>query len=303
MKLQRFFCAVLAVLSLGVTGCNWIGGKGKADTSTSLPDPPLTEDSESQSKTEVVPMKKAYHILFIGNSYTYYNEMPTAIFESFAERAGYDLTVDSITNGGHKLSEFANPTDTYGAKVEQALTGSKKYDFVILQEQSVRPATENPSDFYSAVRNLTKRIRETGATPILYATWGRKSGNSTLGTYGWTNESMTWRLAAGYQAIGEELDISVAHVGLAFYDVYTGQSDIELYHSDGSHPSYIGSYLAAVTLFARMFHTDPTEVSYTGGLTLANANAVREAARKAVFDTPSIPAEYQTSSVGIGLSY
>ena len=29
-----------------------------------------------------------YSILFIGNSYTYYNDMPTAIFEKMAEAAG-----------------------------------------------------------------------------------------------------------------------------------------------------------------------------------------------------------------------
>ena len=244
--------------------------------------------------------KEVYSIFFSGNSCTYTNNMPVAIFKKFAEAAGYQIEVTSITNGGYRLSQLADPTDTYGAKVERALTGAKKYDFVILQEQSIRPAAETAPKFYEAVRNLSERIRKTGATPILYATWGRKTGSSTLDTYGWTYESMTWRLAAAYQAIGEELEIPVAHVGLAFYDINTNQGGIELYNSDKSHPSYAGSYLAAVTLFAEIFHVDPTAVSYTDTLSSENAGILREAARKTVFETPNIPENYKTVSKGTG---
>ena len=243
-------------------------------------------------------MKHTYSILFIGNSYTYYNDMPTAIFMEVATKNGYQLNVTAITKGGQKLSQFADPEDEYGAMVEKELTGTKKYDYVILQEQSVRPASDNASDFYDAVRSLSERIRAAGATPVLYATWGRKTGHSVLSQYGWTNESMTWKLAAAYQAIGDELGINVVHVGLAFYDVYTAQNDIELYDPDKTHPSYLGSYLAAVTLFADIFNVDPTLLEYKGTLTNDNAKVLCEAARKAAFEPITIPQEYQTASKG-----
>ena len=245
-------------------------------------------------------MKCRYSILFIGNSYTYYNDMPTAIFEKLAESAGYEVKVTAVTKGSYKLCQFADPADEYGAMVEKALKGTEKYDFVILQEQSFRPASENAPDFYASVRNLSERIRATGATPILYATWGYKAGNSNLDKYGLTNESMTWKLAAAYRAIGDELGISVAHVGLAFYDVYTAQCGIELYNADRSHPSYAGSYLAAATLFARIFSADPTGAKYTGELTSNDAEILSRAAKRAVFEISSIPDEYIISSKGIG---
>ena len=135
-------------------------------------------------------MDKNYRILFIGNSYTYYNDMPTKIFGSFAEKAGFAVVVKSITKGGYTLAQFANPDDAYGAQVEEALTKDATYDFVILQEQSVRPASSKANEFYATVRNLAARIRATGATPILYSTWGRKAGSTTLDTYGFTYESM-----------------------------------------------------------------------------------------------------------------
>ena len=108
-------------------------------------------------------MKKDYSILFIGNSYTYYNDMPAVIFKEFAETAGYNVEITAITKGAHKLSQFADPSDDYGSKVEAALTSGKKYDYVILQEQSIRPITEDVNDFYSAVRNLVSRVNKTGA--------------------------------------------------------------------------------------------------------------------------------------------
>lgn len=315
MRFRNFISIVLIFLLLLTTGC------GGADVSNEPSTEPITNDPEEQTtepstepleelttdpveevppKKEKIDMNRTYSILFIGNSYTYYNDMPTAIFEKLAEAAGYGVEVTAITKGAYKLYQFADPTDEYGAKVEKALTGTKKYDFVILQEQSVRPASENAPDFYAAVRNLSERIKATGATPVLYATWGYKTGNANLDKYGFTNESMTWKMAASYQAIGDELGIPVIHVGLAFYDVYTTQSGIEIYNADKSHPSYAGSYLAAATLFAGIFNADPTGLTYTGSISAANATVLCEAAKKAVFETPSIPDEYLSASKGIG---
>ena len=307
MDYRKLLCLVMTILMLLLTGCaSTPPDVRESDTSTEpSAEPPADssetlESSESSTQQPEETMKKTYSILFIGNSYTYYNDMPTALFEKMATAAGYSVEVTAITKGAHTLAKFADPTDEYGAKVEAALNSDTRYDYVILQEQSVLPATNDPAEFYRAVRNLYDRIRLNRAKPILYSTWGRKTGNSTLSTNGWTNESMTWRLAAAYGAIGDETRTSVAHVGLAFYDVYTSQSKIDLYDADYTHPSYAGSYLAAATLFAKIFDVDPTTLTFTGELSGEQAAILLEAARKAVFETPAIPEEYQTSSKGIG---
>ena len=233
-------------------------------------------------------MAKTYSVLFIGNSYTYYNQMPTALFQVIAEHAGLSLDVESITKGGYTLQQHGDLTSVTGEQVAAALDGSKHYDFVILQEQSIRPAGETAELFYDAVRTFCGKIRAIGAQPVLYATWGRKTGAKPLEVRGWTNAVMTQRLAASYQAMGDELNVPVAHVGLAFRDVYTGDSGIELYNVDHTHPSYAGSYLAAMTLLAKIFGIDPTTVAYDGILSKEGAATLREAARKAVFETPAI---------------
>jgi len=285
MKIRNFICVVLVFLLLFVTGCGTnTPEEVSTEPSTDMTKEPITEDStepleelptapveELEPEKEKLDMNRTYSILFIGNSYTYYNDMPTAIFEKLAESAGYEVEVTAITKGAYKLYQFADPADEYGAKVEKELTGTKKYDFVILQEQSVRPASENAPDFYASVRNLSERIKATGATPVLYATWGYKTGNANLGKYGFTNESMTWKMAASYQAIGDELGIPVIHVGLAFYDVYTTKRGIEIYNADQSHPSYAGSYLAAATLFAGIWSSSLIFISVLGHSTTGAA--------------------------------
>lgn len=306
--------AIITVLSLFV-GC---GGKPQTADTTAVTTDDMTTDlsinvtedtaeSESVAVTEPpaaveypLPKDKKYSILFIGNSYTKNNSLPTEAFLPFAKAAGYDVRVESVLNGGHTLLGFASKDDTYGAQVAARLSASNfgKYDYVVIQEQSLRPVTE-VGKYYDGVRALAGMIRAAGATPVIYSTWGRKTGSADLADLNMTNESMTWALAAASDAISRELEIPVAYTGLAFFDVYTNSQSIELYASDLYHPSVNGTYLAAVTIFSRIFGVDPTEVEYNGKVASSVATVLREAARKAVFETPSIPDEYKTSSEGV----
>jgi len=320
MKKIRMFAIMLAtILAFGtIIGCtpnqnaeNKTDGNNEPagdNPNTDPPDPdsdPIPTGSEGdadEEKPEALDKTKTYNILFIGNSYTYYNEMPENIFAVIARTAGYSVNVVSITKGGHYLYEHANPNDEKGAEVSAKLA-NKKWDYVILQEQSTC-AIDDPARFYGAVRNLVVRIRENGATPVLYETWGRKKGHTYLTDNGLTNKTMTLKLAAAYEAIGRELDVDVAYAGLAFYDIYSNRdmSDIELYNNDRTHPSATGSYLAALTIFAKIFGSDLTDVKYSDPQLKNYESALRAAAKKAAFEDPEIPEEYKTSSEGVEIN-
>lgn len=225
---------------------------------------------------------KAPAILFIGNSYTHYNEMPYTYFTNILKDAGFTVDVKMITKGGWYLKDSARSDDEVGMQVEEALA-NKKYDFVVLQEQSTCPAIDNET-FFGAIRILNAKVRANGATPILYNTWGRKTGGEFLTQYNLTNESMTKLLVDSYDAIGKELGIQVAHVGLAFRDVFVNHPEIELYAFDFHHPSPMGSYLAALTIFAQITKVDPTTLSYDDEFDPEFTKVLKEAAKKAVFN-------------------
>ena len=283
--MRKFSCLTLVILMLVslLLGCN----TGAPNDSV-----PTTEPTEEET------MPTEFNILFIGNSYT--NDLVPRIFKEFAAAAGYTANTYSVVQGSWTLTKYADPTDQYGKQVESHLTGNRQYNYVVLQEMSLRPATDEVPMFYAAVRNLNARIEAAGAKTILYSTWGRKTGSTALPQYGLTNESMTWKVASAYKAIGEELDIPVAYVGLAFFDIYTGNSGIEIYDPDRTHPNYAGNYIAALTLFCTISGIDPTTVDYNGIMDAERGTILREAVRKAVFETPEIPEEYKTSSEGIG---
>ena len=206
-------------------------------------------------------MVQTLKFLFIGNSYTFRNRLPE-IFNDLCLETNKKVEVEQITESSYYLESYADKNDTLGAKVYESLT-TKKYDYVILQEQSVRPAGNNKDKFYEAVRVLNKLIRENGATPILYETWARHSSSGDLSKYGWTNKTMTEKLVQAYKTIGDELNIKVAHSGTSFYNVYSKYNDtIPLYYSDYSHPSVYGTYLSAITIYGTIFNESPIGLKY-----------------------------------------
>ena len=298
--MRRTICSLLLfAMCFGLAACASNEKDGMTTTVSGTDAANASESTTAAPEPEVkLPLSKdkSYRVLFVGNSYTIRNNL-TDIFKNIAVSAGYDVTVDKVLKGAYTLLKFADENDEYGAQVKTALD-SNKYDFVVIQGQSYMPISD-PGSFYDGVRAMNEKIKANGATPILYETWGRKTGHSVLTQYGWTNETMTWKLAGAYEAIGKELGIDVAYAGLAFYDLYTG-TNIELYHSDKTHPSYNGSYTAAMTIFAEIFGVRPTEINYTEGLSGDNAaDLIRAAAEKAVFDTPEISQEYKTASEGV----
>ena len=311
MKKRLIALLLLVVLLLPTVACD--GGQPPADTSPDTTPPEATAEPAAPADTQPVtdpettapetepetepPLgtveldkSKTYKILFVGNSYTYYNNMPSRYFGEIMEAAGYSVKILSLTKGGWTLSGSANSQDELGKQVDMALT-NQDFDFVILQEQSMTPAV-NTGSFYGGVRRLNKKIRESGGIPVLYATWGRKQGSGDLAATGLTAETMTWKLAASYEHMGQTHDIPVAHVGLAFWDIVQNERRVNLFDTDLSHPNAAGSYLAALTIFARITGVDPTTVDYEGGVGSNIEPILKEAARKAVFETPEIPDKY-----------
>ncbi len=313
--MKKLLCILLACLMLLplCTSCQSPKTpEAESTPETTLPTTPPSEptDPVDDGNTEPGPMEgidktKHYSILFIGNSYTFYpgknnqfsTSMPGSIFEPMVESAGYTVTVEMITIPGNYLYKFNDPSDTAGGgdKVAKALSEENygKYDFVILQDHS-QSVIKDVDRFYSSVRSLVGKIRAIGAQPILYATWGRKAGHQVLFDNDLTNESMTWKITAAYTAIGEELGVPVANVGLSFF---SAQKVVEVYDEDRSHPSYAGSYLIAATIFATIFNENPEAATqYRGELATSQAEYLRHVAKEAVFLTPEIPEEYKTTS-------
>ena len=186
------------------------------------------------------------NILFIGNSYTYYSDMPEALFAPLAARAGLDCRVTSVTVGGCTLARFADEADSAGEKLREAITG-QRYDLVVLQEHGLQPV-KKPAIFEKSVAALLDLLAPQTRRFLLYATPGRKEGHPDLLALGMTSEELTGKLAVAYDEVGRKFDLPVAQVGRAFVDYAAAHSEAELYDPDLLHPSLLGSTLAAETI-------------------------------------------------------
>ncbi len=236
------------------------------DTSSAFP--PLNE--------RIINMK---NILFVGNSYTYYNDMP-AILTALAKSAGIEVNTKSIVKGGATLQWHLTANEN-GDVVPFNELRSSSYDFVVIQEQSDRPAID-PKAFLDSVKLLCDEAKKCGATPVFYSTWAKKEGHENLKKYSMTRPEMADRLASSYRLAAEESEGLLAPVGKAFMALSESHPEIELYNPDGSHPSYAGSYLAAIILFAAIFEEAPEKCTFAGELDEKIADILKKAARDAV---------------------
>lgn len=191
-------------------------------------------------------------ILFIGNSYTYYNDMPRML-EALAKENGNEAKVDAVTRGGWRLYQHLDEVGDEG-KAIRALLAEGEYDVLVLQEQSHTPITDARA-FLDGARGLSELVRAKRA--IFYATWGRKDGCPLLDELSLTSLGMTMSLEMAYDRMAKLLSGELAAVGRAFAAMSMEHPEIELYNEDMSHPSYIGSVVAATVLYKTIFGSLP----------------------------------------------
>jgi hypothetical protein len=222
----------------------------------------MTTDPNSNP---VVPQK----ILFIGNSYTYYNDLDIVLKKLAASaRPSVKFLIARIAEGSATLETHYNNPATL-AKIR-----NMKWDIVILQEQSFRPI-EDVQAFYAFARKLDAVIKDSGARTVFYMTWARQN-----------KPEMTEPLNKAYTQMGRQLGALVAPVGLAYVASLKSDPAIPLYIEDGSHPTPQGTYLAACVFYATLTGRSPVGLSTAGmkELTPPQARSLQETAWTTVQD-------------------
>ena len=190
----------------------------------------------------------ATRVLFIGNSYTYFNNLPE-MFARLAAARGRKVETFMVAPGGWRLKDHWEKGGGLAA-----LHGSR-WDFVVLQDQStlgvsyyVDGTARVSSDevFRPYADKWAAEIRKAGAVPVFYLTWARKA----------TPEDQA-ALNSAYIRAAKAGEARVAPVGMAWAEVRREDPSIELFFADGSHPSATGTYLAACEMYAAIFRASP----------------------------------------------
>lgn len=201
----------------------------------------------------------ALHVLFVGNSYTYYNDLPSVVADlSRASREAQRVAPEQVLFGGHTLEMHLARGDALAAIRRGG------WNVVVLQEQSTRPI-DAPSATLRDVPRLAAETRAVGARLALYLTWAREARPLSQDTLTMTYTSAATATGALIVPVGEAWRRARADpaVGVALRE-----AQLSLFDADGSHPSPAGTYLAAVVFFSTLFRTSPIGLPPTTRRTL-----------------------------------
>jgi hypothetical protein len=173
-------------------------------------------------------------VLFIGNSYTYVNDVP-GIVQALADSAGGEhLAVETIAEADYAL------VDHLAQGVAQREIAKGGWAFVVLQ-QGPSSVDVNRDTLRLATKAFASLIAAVGATPALFSAW------PTIGRrVDFPRAIESYRLAAA--DLGGVF-LPVAPAWLAAWD---RDSTLALYDADGLHASPIGSYLSALVIYGRL---------------------------------------------------
>lgn len=218
-------------------------------------------------------------VRFLGNSYTYRNNLPDQ-FAELARSGGQDVETGTVAEGGWRLADHVQSPET----LDQISSG--KWTYVVLQEQSQIPAFEplRAREMYPAARELVSRIRVSGATPIFFLTWAHRDGwpKYRMNDY----ESMQLEIQRGYQEIAAELNVRIAPVGTAWLAAVREHPDLNLWRDDGRHPSKQGTYLAACVFYQVIFKESPVGLTHRAGLSRNTAKTLQSIASATISQVP-----------------
>lgn len=183
------------------------------------------------------------HILFIGNSLTYSNNLP-AIVAAIATLDGRRINVAMVAEPNLALIDHIN-----GESNALEVLRSRKWDVVVLQQGPTTTSIGRDS-LILWTRMFDAHIRRAGAMPALFMSW------TPYSRLQWTDSAHLSFANAATAVNGVLLP-----VGDAWRIALELDANLELYSSDGFHPGELGTYLSALVIYAKLFGADPRKVA------------------------------------------
>ena len=228
-------------------------------------------------------------VLFIGNSYTYVNDLPQTLHD-LALSKGDSIIFDSSAPGGYTFQMHS----VYATTI--AKINLRQWDYVVLQEQSQMPSfppAQVATDTYPYATRLDSMIlaNDNCTETIFYMTWGRENGDtSNCASYPpvCTYDGMQERLRESYLQMSLDNHATCSPVGSAWKIVRDNYPTINLYQTDQSHPTVNGTYLAACVFYASLFHKTPIGAAFPVGVLPADALVLQTIGGATVLDSLSL---------------
>ena len=212
----------------------------------------------SDSHSYSLKNKSPERVLYIGNSYLYYNDslhnhvrrMLEEIYPNEIDTSNYkSVTISGSRSWHHNIGHPLN---------HKNIGADKPFQLVIFQGGSGETNTKSERKIFSnEVEKVVNKIHQSGAEAALYMI------HAYVDPHEKANPQMIEDIKKMYIDAGKKNNALVIPVGIAFENAYKMKPNIKLHKSfDGSHPSMLGTYLASCVVFASITQKSPKGIEY-----------------------------------------
>lgn len=178
-------------------------------------------------------------VLFIGNSLTYVNDVPRLVVAVARLAGDSSLATASVAFPDYALEDHWNEGTAPRALAEH------RWEFVVLQ-QGPSSLPQNRAHLEEWTRRFAPLVRAAGATPVLYQVWPQ-----------WSRRFDAPNAFLSYANAAAAVNGRLAPVGAAWDSALTTTDPSALYSGDGLHAAPLGSWMAAVVIYATLRNVDP----------------------------------------------
>jgi len=243
--------------------------------------------AQTQPKIKNIGIDQPKSVLYIGNSFFYFNNSMHQYVVNLSRaadpqnKAQYRSTSITISGAGlnwHDVEAYFKPGSglgSYSFTEDNRVvfnTFDKPFDVVIMNDCSQCPIHPQLKDlFHEYAQKHSQTVVKHGAKPAFFMTWAYAD-----------KPEMTAGLAEQYTIAGNKNDALVIPAGLAFARALSRNPEIVLHDRDKRHPSLLGTYLAACTIYASLYRRSPVDNPYTGGIDAKTAAFLQEVAWETV---------------------
>ncbi|MCF8289830.1 MAG: hypothetical protein K9I31_06445 [Chitinophagaceae bacterium] len=182
-------------------------------------------------------------VLFVGNSYIYYNNLPQMV-SLLSDSLNTKLICKKSTYGGSTLGDHWNSRK--GLRTREILE-QEKFDIVIIQDNSMWPL-EHADSVSMFGKLFCDLIKSKNATPYIYNTWSREATPQTQPA-----------INKVYEDLAMQTNSVIVPVGSIWAEAKAQKPTTQLYVSDGSHPSPMGTFLIALCFVKKITGVLPTK--------------------------------------------
>ena len=214
----------------------------------------LASDTQVYSLTNKTPER----VLYIGNSYLYYNDslhnhvrrMFEEIHSNEIDTSNYkSVTISGSRSWHHNVDYMLN---------HKNIGADQPFQLVIFQGGSGEANTKLERKIFSnEVEKVVDKIHKSGAEAALYMI------HAFVEPHDQAHPTMIEDIKKMYIDAGIKNNALVIPVGIAFENAYKIKPNIKLHKSfDGSHPSMLGTYLASCVVFASITQKTPKGLHY-----------------------------------------